>query len=111
MRVLEKAGFKKGRLYQNHYRRAVDSDTSEKRAMQLFYLDRPLDKYKDKGYKNDLADKRKRHNEDDDAETIALRDAVTNMLGFGGKDVNPTSLRERYMVLDKKQGDGRIDLE
>lgn len=40
-RVLEKAGFRKGCVYENHYVRGVHKDAGTKSSLQSFYLGRP----------------------------------------------------------------------
>jgi hypothetical protein len=40
-RVLEKAGFQKGRLLENHYKRAINFESGMRGDLQTFYLDRP----------------------------------------------------------------------
>lgn len=40
-RVLEKAGFKRGRLFPNQYIRALNLDSGKRSDLQSFYLDRP----------------------------------------------------------------------
>lgn len=39
--VLERAGFKKGRLLRNHYMRAINIQSGKRSDLQCFYLDRP----------------------------------------------------------------------
>jgi hypothetical protein len=102
-RVLEKAGFKKGKLWENKYIRAVNRESRNKSSHQVFYLERPRDKMKGKERTKDpVKERQKGQNGEEDAATVALRDSVKSMLGFGFKEPDPDILRQHYERLEKK---------
>lgn len=85
---MEKAGFKKGKLFTNHYVRAINRDKGTSSALRFFYLERPgtaearlARKYRDVDDEDSRKEMRDSSATNYDAKHAALRESFQEMLG------------------------------